>query len=69
MRSHVMSQGDCNAPGTKMEAMLDIFKEVVYQCLVIYINNIIIYSRPYEEYVRDLKKVSQELAEQKFYLK
>ena len=64
-----MSQGDCNAPSTMMEAMLDIFKNMVYQYLVIYINNIIIYSRTYEEHERDLKKVLQQLEEQKFYLK
>ena len=59
MRSYVMSQGDCNPPGTMMETILDIFKDVVYQYLVIYINYIIIYSRTYEENVRDLKKVLQ----------
>ena len=64
-----MAHGDCNAPGTMMEAILDIFKDVVYQCLVIYIDNIIIYSRTYKELVRDLKKVLQGLEEQKFYLK
>ena len=64
-----MSQRDCNAPGIMMEAMLDIFKDVVYQCLVIYINNFIIYSWTYEEHVRELKKVLQGLEEQKFYLK
>ena len=64
-----MSQGDCNVPGTIMEAMLAIFKEVVYQCLVIYIDGIIIYSRTHEEHIRDLKKVLQQLEEQKFYLK
>ena len=52
-----------------MEAMLDIFKDVVYQCLVIYINNIVIYFRTYEEHVRALKKVLPRLEEQKFYLK
>ena len=52
-----------------MEAMLDILKDVVYQYLVIYIDNIITYSRMYEEHVRDLKKVLQGLEEQKFYLK
>ena len=52
-----------------MEAMLDIFKDVVYQWLVIYIDNIIIYFRTYEEHVRDLEKVLQQLEEQKFYLK
>ena len=57
MRSHVISEGDYNAPGTMMEAMRNIFKEVVYQCLVICIDDFIIYSRTYEEHVRDLKKV------------
>ena len=31
MRSQVISQGDCNATGTIMEAMRDIFKDMVYQ--------------------------------------
>ena len=57
MRSRVMAQGECNAPGTMIEAMLDIFNHVVYQCLVIYIKDIIIYSRKFEEHIRDLKKV------------
>ena len=69
MRSRVMSQGACNAPGTMIEAMHDILKDMVYQCLVIYLDDIIIYSKTYEEHVRDLKKVLQELEEQKFYLK
>ena len=30
MRSPVMAQGDCNAPGTMMEAMPGIFKDIVY---------------------------------------
>ena len=64
-----MSQGDCNAPSTMMEAMLDIFNDVVYQCLVIYIDDITIYSRTYKEHVRDLKNILQRLEEQKFYLK
>ena len=68
MRSRVMSHGDCNTAGTIMEAILDIFKYIVYKCLVININNIIIHSRTYEEHVRNLKKVLQGLEEQKFYL-
>ena len=69
MRSRLVLQGDCNAPGTMMEAMLDICKNMVYQCHVIYIDAIMIYSKIYEENVRDLKKVLQELEEQTFYLK
>ena len=69
MRSKVISHRACNAPSTMMEAMLDIFKDVIYQCLVINIDDILIYSGTYEEHVRDLKKVLQGLEEQKFDLK
>ena len=51
-----------------MEAMLDIFKYMAYQCLIISIDNIIIYFRTDEECLKDLKKVLQGLEEQKFYL-
>ena len=69
MRSRVMSEGDYDATGSMMEAMLDIFKDLVYQCLMIYIDNTIIYSRTYKEHVTQLKKVLQRLEEHKFYLK
>ena len=52
-----------------MEAMLDIFKFVLYQCLVIYIDDIIGYSRTHEKHARALKKVLQLLQEQKIYVK
>ena len=45
MRSGVMLQEDCNASSPIREAIHDIYKDMVYQCLVIYIDNIIIYSR------------------------
>ena len=64
-----MLQADCNAHRTMMEAILNIFKDMVYQCLVVYINYIIIYSSTYKEQVKDLKKVLKQLEKQKFYLK
>ena len=64
-----MLQEDYNAPSTMMEAMLGVFKDIVYLWLVIYINDIIIYFRKYIEHVRNLKKVLEQLEEQKFYLK
>ena len=64
-----MLQGDCNTPSTIIKAMLDIFQDIVHQCLIIYIDDIIIYSRMYKEHVWDWKKVLQRLEEQKYYLK
>ena len=52
-----------------MKAIVDIFKDVVYQCLMIYINDIIIYVKIYEEHVIDLKQGLQQLEEQKLCLK
>lgn len=66
MGSRVMLCGDCNAPGTMMDAMLDICNDVEFQFLVIYIDDIIIDFRMYEEHVRDLKKLLLQLEEQKF---
>lgn len=59
MRSLVIFDVDCNAPETIIEAMLDIFDEMVYQCLIIYIDDIITHARTSEEYVKDLKRVLQ----------
>ena len=53
MRYVEMSQKDCNTPGTMMEAMFDILNNVLYQCLVIYIDVIIICSKTYKEHVED----------------
>ena len=61
MISGVMLQEDCNTSGTMMEAMLDIFHDMVYQCLVIPIDDIIIYSITNEQHVRELKEVLQRL--------
>jgi len=42
--SHIMQQGGCNAPATMVRAMYEIFKDMVLKGLVIYINDIIIFS-------------------------
>jgi len=43
-RSRIMQQGDCNAPATMVRAMYEIFKDIVFKDLVIYIDDIIIFS-------------------------
>jgi len=58
-RSRFMQQGDRNAPATMVRAMYEIFKDMVFKDLVIYIDDIIIFSDTYDEHVASLRKVLQ----------
>jgi len=68
-RSRIMQQGDRNAPATMVRAMFEIFKDMVFKDLVIYIDDIIIFSNTYNEHVTTLRKVLQRLLHEKFWLK
>jgi len=68
-RSRSMQQGNRNAPATMVRAMYEIFKNMIFKNLVIYINNIIIFSHTYNEHVGNLQKVLKRLLEEKFWLK
>ena len=68
-RSRVMQQGDRNALATIVRAMNDIFKDMLYNGLAIYINDLIIYTKTYEKHVALLRKVLQCLVDNKFWLK
>jgi len=67
--SRIMQQGDPNAPATMVRAMFEIFKDMVFKDLVIYIDDIIIFSDTYDEHVAALWKVLQRLLDEKFSLK
>ena len=49
--------------------MNDIFKDMLYNGLAIYIDDLIIYTKTYKEYVALLRKVLQRLVDNKFWLK
>jgi len=68
-RSRIMQQGDRNATVTMVRAMYEIFKDMVFKNLVIYIDDIIIFSDTYHEHVATLRKVLPRLLEEKFWLK
>jgi len=68
-RSRIMQQGYPNAPATMVRAMHEIFKDMVFKDLVIYIDDIIIFSDTYDEHVATLRKVLQRLLDEKFWLK
>jgi len=64
-----MQQDDCNAPATIVRPIYEIFKDLVFKDLVIYIADIIIFSDTYDEHVAILYKVLQRLLDEKFWLK
>ena len=66
--SQVMQQGDCNAPATMMKVINHIFKDMLGQHLIIYLNDILIASYTYQEYISILRKVFQRLTENQFFL-
>jgi len=68
-RSRIMQQGDRNPPATMVRAMYEIFKDMVFMELVIYIEDIIIFSDTYDEHVATLRIVLQRLLDEKFWLK
>ena len=67
-RSLIMQQVDCNAPATRVRAIYEIFKEMVFQDLGIYIDDII-FSDIYDKHVVTLQKVLPWLLDEKFWLK
>ena len=66
--SHVMQQGDCNAPATMMKCMQEILKAHLYKDLIVYLDDIIIASKTYDDHVRVLKEVLTTLEQEKFLL-
>jgi len=55
--SLIMQQGDRNSLATMVRAMYEIFKDMVFKDLVIYIDDIIIFSDTHDEHVATLRKV------------
>ncbi len=61
--------GLTNAPATFCTLMNDIFREWLDDFVVVYIDNILVYSNSMEEHVEHLRKVFQRLRENKLYAK
>ena len=64
-----MQQGDHNVPTTIVRAIYEIFKDIFFKDLIIYIADIIIFSDTYDEYVATLRKFLQRLLDEQFWLK
>ena len=59
---------DNKAYGTRKEAMLDILQDKMDQCLIIYIDDMIIYCQIYERHARQWKQLLKRLDKQKVHL-
>ena len=65
----VLPFGLTNAPATFMTLMNDIFKDLLDSCVVIYLDDILIYSRDEEQHLKDLEQVLKRLHEHQLYAK
>ncbi len=66
--SHVMQQGDCNAPSTFQRLMTHIFRERLGKSLHVYLDDIFIYTSTIAEHLDTLRWVFTQLREQRLYL-
>ena len=65
----VMSFGLTNAPETFMELINGVFRPYLYSFVIVFIDDILVYSKTEEDHVRHLRIVLQRLREEKLYAK
>jgi hypothetical protein len=61
--------GLCNAPTTCMRVTNDVFRTFLDDFLILYLDDILIFSGTWDEHVRHVKKVLDTLQREKFYVK
>ena len=67
--SHIMQQGDCNAPATFQQLMMSIFCDILGCYVYVYLNNIFVFLNSTEEHECHLKEVFDHLRSNTLYLK
>ncbi|GBG89984.1 hypothetical protein CBR_g50074 [Chara braunii] len=65
----VMPFGLTNAPATFQTTMNDIFRDILEECVLVYLDDIVVYSRTLEDHLRHLRGVLQCLRKHGFYAK
>jgi len=65
----MMPFGLCNAPGTFQHYMNDTFRDFLDEFLVVYLNNLLIYSKTLKEHKQHVRRVLERLRDVGLYLK
>jgi len=65
--SHVMFQGDMNAPGTFVRTMEDLFHDQLGKTIWVYMDDIFVFSDTIEEHVKDFTNVGRKLQNVSYY--
>jgi transposase InsO family protein len=65
----VMPMGCCNAPSTFMSLMHSVFRPYLDKFVIIYVDDILIYSKTLDEHVAHLRQTLSVLREHKIYMK
>ncbi|GBG84395.1 hypothetical protein CBR_g38677 [Chara braunii] len=65
----VMPFGLTNAPATFQTAMNDIFRDILEEYVLVYLDDVLVYSRTLEDHLRHLRDVLQRLRKHGFYAK
>jgi hypothetical protein len=65
----VMPFGLCNDPSTFQVAMNEVFRPYLRKFLLVFFEDILVYSKQWNEHIEHLRRVFEILSEQKFYVK
>lgn len=65
----VMPFGLCNAPAVFQEFVNDIFRDLLYVCVVVYLDDILVFSADFESHRRHVRQVLSRLQANRLYAK
>jgi hypothetical protein len=61
--------GICNAPKNFMRVMNDVFRPFIHDFVIVYLDDILFFSRTWDEHLRHVKQVFDTLQREKLYIK